>query len=125
MLITQLVIVAGGGFLLGVAAGIIIRRKMLESKVSSSEEYSKKIILDAGRQAETIKKEAELQAKDRLYQLKINFEEETKSRAKDLQSQERKFFQKEEGLSKKIEQLGHRESKLAKQETSSATVKMG
>jgi len=120
MLIAQLVIVAGAGILVGVAAGIIIRKKMLESKISSSEEYSKKIILDASRQAETIKKEAELHAKDRLYQLKINFEEETRSRSKELQGQERKLFQKEEALSKKIEQLGHRESKLAKQETSSA-----
>ncbi len=117
MLVAQLIIVAMAGILLGIGAGIIIRRKMLESKVSSAEEYSKKIILEASRQAETIKKEAELRAKDRLYQLKVNFEEETKSRSKELQDRERKLFQREESLSKKIEQLGNRESKLAKQET--------
>jgi len=116
MLVTQLVIVALAGIVAGAVIGIIVRKKMADSKLDSAEEYSRKVILEASKQAETIKKEAQLQAKDKLYQMKVDFEEETRSRRKELQGQERRLFQKEETLDRKIEQLEQRESLTAKKE---------
>jgi len=116
MLVTQLVIVALAGIIAGAVIGIIVRKKMADSKLDSAEEYSRKIVLEASKQAETIKKEAQLQAKDKLYQMKLDFEEETRSRRKELQGQERRLFQKEEALDKKIEQLDQRESLTARKE---------
>jgi len=116
MLVTQLVIVALAGIVAGAVIGIIVRKKMADSKLDSAEEYSRKVILEASKQAETIKKEAQLQAKDKLYQMKLDFEEETRSRRKELQGQERRLFQKEETLDRKIEQLEQRESLTAKKE---------
>jgi len=116
MLITQLAIAALAGIIAGAAIGIIVRKKILENKLDSAEEYSRKIILEASRQAETIRKEAQLQAKDKLYQMKLDFEEETKSRRKELQSQEKRLFQKQETLDKKMEQFEQRESLAARKE---------
>ncbi len=116
MLVAKLVIVALAGSIAGAVIGIIIRKKMAESKLDSAEDYSRKIILEASKQAETIRKEAQLQAKDKLYQMKIDFEDETRSRRKELQSQERRLFQKEETLDRKMEQLEQRELLIAKQE---------
>jgi ribonuclease Y len=116
MLVAKLVIVALAGIIAGAVIGIIIRKKMAESKLDSAEDYSRKIILEASKQAETIRKEAQLQAKDKLYQMKIDFEDETRSRRKELQSQERRLFQKEETLDRKMEQLEQRELLIAKQE---------
>jgi len=116
MLVTQLVIVALAATIAGVFAGIIIRKKILENKLDSAEDYSRKIVLEASKQAETIRKEAQLQAKDKLYQMKLDFEEETRSRRKDLQGQERRLFQKEETLDKRIEQLEQREALISKKE---------
>jgi len=116
MLITQLVIAALAGIIAGAAIGIIVRKKMVENKLDSAEEYSKKIILEASRQAETIRKEAQLQAKDKLYQMKLDFEEETRSRRKEVQSQEKRLFQKQETLDKKMEQFEQRESLAARKE---------
>ena len=116
MLVTQLVIVALAGIVAGAVIGIIVRKKMADSKLDSAEEYSRKVILEASKQAETIKKEAQLQAKDKLYQMKLDFEEETRSRRKELQGQERRLFQKEETLDRKIEQLEQRESLTVKKE---------
>ncbi|HUT70826.1 MAG TPA: ribonuclease Y [Desulfatiglandales bacterium] len=120
MMITQFVIIALAGVLAGAVIGIIVRKKMVESKLDSAEEYSRKVILEASKQAETIRREAQLQAKDKLYQVKIEFEEETRSRRKELQSQEKRLFQKEETLDKKTEQLEQREGANAKTEASLA-----
>ncbi len=116
MLITQLAIAALAGIIAGAAIGIIVRKKIVENKLDSAEEYSRKIILEASRQAETIRKEAQLQAKDKLYQMKLDFEEETRSRRKELQSQEKRLFQKQETLDKKMEQFEQRESLAARKE---------
>lgn len=120
MLVTKLVIVALAGTIAGAVIGIIVRKKVAESKLDSAEDYSRKIILEASKQAETIRKEAQLHAKDKLYQMKLDFEEETRSRRKELQGQERRLFQKEEALDKKTEQLEQRESKIVKKEGSLA-----
>lgn len=116
MLVTQLVIAALGGIIAGAVIGIVVRKKMADSKLDSAEEYSRKVILEASKQAETIKKEAQLQAKDKLYQMKLDFEEETRSRRKEVQGQERRLFQKEETLDKKMEQLEQRVSLAARKE---------
>ena len=120
MMITQFVIIAMAGVIAGAVIGIIVRKKMVESKLDSAEEYSRKVILEASKQAETIRREAQLQAKDKLYQMKLEFEEETRSRRKELQNQEKRLFQKEESLDKKMEQLEQREGANAKIEASLA-----
>jgi len=120
MLLTQLVIVALAGVIAGAVIGIIVRKKISEKKRDSAEDYSRQVVLEAKKQAETIRKEAQLQAKDRLYQMKLDFEEETRSRRKELQGQERRLFQKEETLDKKMQQLEQRESLLQKREVSVA-----
>ncbi|RLB28277.1 MAG: hypothetical protein DRG87_09655 [Deltaproteobacteria bacterium] len=108
------------GIILGGVIGVIVRKKIVERKLDSAEDYSKKVMLEASKQAETIRKEAQLQAKDKLYQMKLEFEEETTSRRKDLQNQERRLFQKEEALDKKMEQLEQRESGIANKEANIA-----
>lgn len=120
MVTLYLFIVALVGIIIGGVIGVIVRKKIVERKLDSAEDYSKKVILEASKQAETIRKEAQLQAKDKLYQMKIEFEEETRSRRKELQSQERRLFQKEESLDKKMEQLEQRESGIANKEASLA-----
>jgi ribonuclease Y len=120
MSIIPLVIVALIAITAGAFIGIVVRKKMLENKLDSAEDYSRKLILEASKQAETIRKEAQLQAKDKLYQMKLDFEDETKSTKKELQSQERRLFQKEETLDRKMEQLEQREGLIAKEETALA-----
>ncbi|UCE34919.1 MAG: ribonuclease Y [Deltaproteobacteria bacterium] len=120
MMITQFVIIAIAGVIVGAVIGVIVRKKMVESKLDSAEEYSRKVMLEASKQAETIRKEAQLQAKDKLYQMKLEFDEETRSRRKELQNQEKRLFQKEETLDKKMEQLEQRERANAKTEASLA-----
>ena len=66
--------------------GYLVRKHLAESKLVNSELMAKKIIEEATKEAETKKKEASLEVKDRLYQLKAEFEKETKSKNEEIQN---------------------------------------
>lgn len=102
--------------ILGILVGIFFRKKIVESRVDSIEKYSKKILAEAQKEAKTIKKEAALQAKDALYQMKLEFEKETKGNKEQLLVQEKRLFHKEENLDRKGEQLEKREERIAERE---------
>ncbi len=101
---------------LGLLCGFLVRKKIVENRADSIEQYSKKILAEAQKEARTIKKEASLQAKDTLYQMKVEFEKETKEKKEQLSIQERRLLHKEENLDKKGEQLEIRESRLGDRE---------
>ena len=86
MITLQVIGAALAGIILGVLIGFWVRRRMVESQVDSINEYSKKIINEAHKKAKTIKKEAMLRSKDNLYQMKLDFEKETKEKKEQLQS---------------------------------------
>ena len=109
----------------GIPLGILIRKKIVESRVDSIEQYSKKILADAQKEAKTIKKEAALQAKDSLYQMKIEFENETKGRKEQLLVQEKRLFHKEENLDKKINHLEKKDVRIEEREKSIEGIEKG
>jgi len=106
------------GLIVGIPVGFFIRKKTVESRVDSIENYSKRILQEAQKEAKTIKKEAALQAKDTLYQMKVEFEKETKEKKEQLSVQEKRLFHKEENLDRKIEQLEKREGRIGDRERS-------
>ncbi|UCF58078.1 MAG: ribonuclease Y [Deltaproteobacteria bacterium] len=115
-----------GIILAGIALGGIIgfwaRRRIVESQVDSVKKYSQKVINEAHRKAKTIRKEAMLRAKDNLYQMKLDFEKETKEKKEQLLASERRLFHKEENLDKKIEQYEQKEKLIAKREKDAAGI---
>jgi len=105
-----------GGAAAGLIAGVLIRRFIFESRLESLEKISKKILEDAHKEAKNIKKEADLQAKDRLYQMKQDFERETRESKQELLDAERRFLQKEAALDKKAEVLESQEADLSRRQ---------
>ena len=116
MITIQLIIVAVAGIILGVLIGFWTRKRIVEAQFDSINNYSKKIINEAHSKAKTLKKEAMLRAKDTLYQMKLDFEKDTKEKKGQLQAQERRLFHKEENLDKKIDQYENRERTIEKRE---------
>jgi ribonuclease Y len=110
------------GILIGLVIGFWTRKRVVEKQFDSIRNYSKKIINEAHKKAKTIKKEAALKAKDTFYQMKLDFEKETKEKREQLQGQERRLFNKEENLDKKIEQYEQKERKLGKREKDIETI---
>ncbi|MBM4286988.1 MAG: ribonuclease Y [Deltaproteobacteria bacterium] len=97
---------------LGVLAGFYLRRMIIESRIDSVENLAKKILDEARKDAEAIKKETALQAKDQLFQMKVEFDKESKERRLELNILEKRLLQKEEHLEKKISILDIKESEL-------------
>jgi ribonuclease Y len=116
MITVNIIISAVLGIILGAFIGFWIRKRIIERQYESIKSYSKKIINEAHRKAKTVKKEAMLRAKDTIYQMKLDFEKETREKRGQLQTQERRLFHKEENLDKKIEQYESREKSLDKRE---------
>ncbi|MDB9822266.1 ribonuclease Y [Deltaproteobacteria bacterium] len=102
MITIQMIIAVLAGIIFGIILGFWMRKRIIERQVESINSYSNKIINDAHRKAKTIKKESMLRAKDTIYQMKLDFEKETKEKRGQLQGQERRLFNKEENLDKKI-----------------------
>jgi len=64
------------GLLIAIAffAGGILFRRLSSQKIAKAEEYTKKIVAEAEKEAEMKKKEALLEAKDEWFKAKTNFD---------------------------------------------------
>ena len=111
-------LVACIGLIIGAAAGFFFRKRFAEGKIGAAEESSKKILAEAVKQAENVKKESQLQAKEDLYRAKADFERETRNKRQDLQKMEKRLAQKEEHLEKKVDLVDQKESALTRREKS-------
>ena len=110
------VISAGIGILVGIILGILIRKISAESKIGGAEFQATRIIEDAGKEADSLRKEALLEAKDELFKLRTNAEQEVKERRAEVHKQEQRLLQREESIDRKIEALDKREATLEKKE---------
>ena len=105
-----------GGFVLGFVMAYLIKGKIVSGKVRAAKEEALNIIRDAKRKSETLLKEARLEAKDRLFKMKSEFDTETKETRSELRKQERRLISKEENIDKKLDQLEIRDRDIGKAE---------
>ncbi|TYP54320.1 ribonuclease Y [Thermosediminibacter litoriperuensis] len=96
--------------------GYFIRKYIAEAKIISAEEAAKKILKEAEDKAESIKREALVEAKEEILKLKNDFEKDLKERRNEFQRSERRLVQKEEALDRKAEMLEKKEDSIAKKE---------
>ncbi len=86
----------------GVAVGYVVKQRLSRKKLESCENLSVRIIDEAKKEAETIKKEAILQAKENLLKVKTEFEKDTRDRKVELDALERRLRSKEENIERRI-----------------------
>ena len=106
------------GLIVGAVVGYLLRRSIAESKISGATNAAEKIIEDAKREADALKKESLLEAKDEIHKLRTDAEKEVRDRRTELQRQENRILQKEENLDRKADSQDKRESLLEKKEDS-------
>ncbi|PFJ18496.1 ribonuclease Y [Bacillus cereus] len=102
----------------GAVVGFFVRKSIAEAKINGAANEAKRILDEANREAEAIKKEALLEAKDEIHTLRTEAELEIRDRRSELQKQENRLMQKEENLDRKDETLDKREQQLEKKEDS-------
>ena len=106
------------GLIVGVVVGYFYRKSVAEAKIAGAQNAAEQILEDAKRDAETLQKEALLEAKDEIHKLRNEAEREIRDRRNELQKQENRLLQKEENLDRKDETLDKREALLEKREDS-------
>ena len=106
------------GLIVGAVVGYLLRRSIAESKISGATNAAEKIIEDAKREADALKKESLLEAKDEIHKLRTDAEKEVRDRRTELQRQENRILQKEENLDRKADSQDKRETLLEKKEDS-------
>ena len=100
----------------GLFIGYAYRRNIAEAKIAKAEDAVKKLYDEAQRKAEDIKKEKVLEAKEEVFKMRSDAERENKERRSEIQRNERRLFQREELLDKKMDAIEQRESALGKRE---------
>ena len=97
----------------GVIAGFFLNRILGGKRTQEAHKDAAEIRDLAKREAETIRKEADLQAKDLLIKMRQDFESQTKERREELNSAEKRIVQREENLDKRVDLLEKKEKDLA------------
>lgn len=103
-------------FIVGFLIAYIIKGRSLQKRSQAAEEESEKVIEDAKRRAETLLKEASVEAKDRLFKMKSAFDTETNETRAELKKLDKRLNQKIEKFDRKHDLLEKREKEIIEKE---------
>ena len=95
-----------------IPVGVLIRKRIAESKIQSAESEAKRLIENVKIEAESLKKEELIKAKEEVLKIRNDLDQEIKERRGDVQAQERRLIQKEENLEKKVALFDSKEKEL-------------
>lgn len=99
------VIIGVAALIIGIVLGKVIFAKNTQQKVAEAEAQAQKIISDSQTQAENLKKEKLLEAKEKFVQLKADHDKEVLQRNQKLAESENRIKQKEQSLNQKDQNL--------------------
>ena len=89
----------------GFVAGKLLFSKNTRHKIDEAELQAKKIVTDAQTAAESLKREKQLEAKEKFVQLKAEHDKEVLEKNRRINDSEARIKQKEQGINQKLENL--------------------
>ncbi|TYT74609.1 ribonuclease Y [Desulfobotulus mexicanus] len=98
----------------GVGIAYWIRQQLDAQNEQAARNEAVRLLDDARRRSDSLLKEAEVEAKDRLFRMKNEFDAETAEVRSELKRQEQRLIQKEENIEKKHDQNEQKEQELQK-----------
>src|SRR5438270_5184515 len=101
-------------FVLGRRTGISAENRRQASAKATAEETAKRIVGDAEREAENLRKSAVVSGKEELIKLRETFESEVRGRREEVERDERRLSERETTLDRKFELLDQRDKDLGK-----------
>ena len=96
----------------GLALGYVARLIMARYQASAVENATKSLLKNAKREAEAIRKEGKIHAKDEVIKARDEFESSTKDRRKELTELEQRINKRETNLDRKVSMLEKKERSL-------------
>ena len=113
-----MILIILGSIAIGVVLGYLFQVRLAKKKLESSESLADRIVDEAKKEAENIRKGAILQAKENLFRAKSEFEKEAKESKAEFENIEKRLREKEESLDRRADQLSQRESGMENRERS-------
>lgn len=107
----QMIIIVLFVAVISVLSGYFLRKKVTEGKLNEAEIVVKRMIDEAEKKAESVKKEKLVEAKEEVHKLRTEAEKEYKERRTELQKFEKRVLQKEETLDRKINQVEDKDNR--------------
>ena len=98
-------IVGGVALLIGIIAGKLIFAKNTRKKIEDAEQHAQKILSDAKTNAENLRNQRMLEAKEKFLQLKADHDKEVMDRNRRISETENRIKQKEQSLNQRVDQL--------------------
>lgn len=105
-MIVLISLIAVGAFF---ALGWFVHSKTGQNKITTAKETAKKILEDAAKEADTLKREKLLEVKDEWYSKKKEFDGDIQSKRSKLLAQEKALDVREENIDRKVELLAKKE----------------
>ena len=112
----QLIVFPILSIIIGLLIGYYYRKNIAEAKRAKAEESVAKMIIDAQKKAEAIKKETILEAKEEVLKMRNDLDQEIKERRNESQRIEKRIIQREENLDKKLTNIEHKEESITRKE---------
>src|SRR5271169_1426397 len=94
---------------IGFSLGWFLNSRSGQNRISSAREQAKRVLTDAEKEADTLKREKLLEVKDEWYQKKKEFDADVQNKKSKLQAQEKAIEVREENIDRKVELLGKKE----------------
>ena len=94
----------------------MVYRKRAEAQLADARRQGDRIIEDANKAAESRLKEASLEAKEKLLQMRSDFDRQAQQRQNEIKSVEKRLQQKEETVDRKTQQLESRMAEVEKRD---------
>ncbi len=110
----QAIIVVAVVSFVSLLIGYFLRKLLVELKIREARSLAQNITQEAEKEAENIKHEAAIGAKEKYYKMKSDLERESKNKRNEIKNLERRLNVKEDNLSKKQEALENKDKDLQK-----------
>jgi len=104
-----IILIVLGAALVAFLGGWIAHRRVGEGKLLSAEELAKKVVREAERESENLKKSALLEAKDEWFREKAKLDREVQGQKAEVQKAERTLHELESNLNRRAEVLDKKE----------------
>ena len=113
-----MVVIAAAAAVVGFVAALVFKSLLSAKKVNDANSEAEQIVQAAQSEADALIKEAGIEAKDRLFKMKSDFESEAKETRSELKKLEHRLIQKEENIDRKTDLFEEREKEIARKEQS-------
>ena len=100
------------GFAIGAVAGRFLLQQILKKQASDAQNKAKQLLKEAENEAEMLKKNKLLEAKEKFLQMKAEHEQDTQSRNNTITQRENGIKQKEQSLHQRLETINRKEQEL-------------